>query len=721
MTASLIMSGQLPASPPAAPSQRTDRSVPGWLDAIVVLPAIGLTALGLVGIPLLLVGAFRPLWVALVCGPVFVVLAVVWARVRPRGGRTPRSVTVPAVLALLLALLSAGYNAHMSDQHLIVDGDPAVYAVSGQLIAETGGAVIATHAQDVFGGESGLIYHGTGFFRTDDGAGSYPQFFHLLPVTLAIGSWVGGPGLMLKVNALLGGLALLAVFIFGARLVRPWWALLATSALAVTFPQVFFSRDTFSEIPSQLLCFAGLVLLWDGWRRRRSGAPAFVVGLLAGAVFGSSAMARIDAFFYLVPVAAFLVIVVLRSLVGQERDGRHERLLAAGVAAGVAAGALVGYADGHWGTPAYLAALGNQVTALMVLAMVIAVAGVAAVALRGWLFPLTRRLRPWQPALANGAAVLILAVAAYAWFLRPRIEVNHHLGLSSPHPGVVSRQLAEGLSVDGLRSYDEMTMRWLSWYLGAAALGLGVVGLALLTRRLIRGRDLAALPFVLLVGSVTALYVWRPSIMPVQIWAMRRFLPVVFPGLLLSAAWTAALLVRALRRRLADRPGSLRRSRRRRVTVGLTGVLLVTALLAPPLAYAADQGQTGYYDKVLPAIRSVCAELQPNDAALLVGRPSVWLVQTVEVFCRVPAAVATPSLDGAGLDRIVRSAQAAGRRLVVLRVASTLTPETRDPVLGLPMRQIADVTVDTSALSLSHRPDEAFKERVQVLISPMPS
>jgi len=37
------------------------------------------------------------------------------------------------------------------------------------------------------------------------------------------------------------------------------------------------------------------------------------------------------------------------------------------------------------------------------------------------------------------------------------------------------------------------------------------------------------------------------------------------------------------------------------------------------------------------------------------------------------------------------------------------------------MRQIADVMVVSSALSLSHRPDEAFKERVQILISPVPS
>jgi hypothetical protein len=54
--------------------------------------------------------------------------------------------------------------------------------------------------------------------------------------------------------------------------------------------------------------------------------------------------------------------------------------------------------------------------------------------------------------------------------------------------------------------------------------------------------------------SAALLYVTVPSIVPDQIWAMRRYLPVVIPGLLLAAAVVLGLLGAPLARRHGQLP-----------------------------------------------------------------------------------------------------------------------------------------------------------------------
>ena len=141
--------------------------------------------------------------------------------------------------------------------------------------------------------------------------------------------------------------------------------------------------------------------------------------------------------------------------------------------------------------------------------------------------------------LAWPVAGLTVALAAFAWFVRPLVQVTRKIP-DRTNKTIASLQKSEGLAVDVPRSYDELTMVWLSWYLGPAGLALGVLGLAWLSWRVLRGQDLRLAPFVLLVGLATAVYVWHPGIFPVQYWASRRFLPVTFPGLLLAAVWACA-------------------------------------------------------------------------------------------------------------------------------------------------------------------------------------
>ena len=117
------------------------------------------------------------------------------------------------------------------------------------------------------------------------------QFDHLTPVSLAEADNLGGDRLMFRVPALIGALALCAVFAVGCRLVRrPWLVLAAVTGLAVSLPQLNVSRDTFSEPAVQLLLWAGIFLLLIAYEHARPG-----VALLAGAALAGTMMSRIDA------------------------------------------------------------------------------------------------------------------------------------------------------------------------------------------------------------------------------------------------------------------------------------------------------------------------------------------------------------------------------------------------------------------------------------------
>lgn len=663
---------------------------PGWLDLVVRSAGLAVVSLGLVGLPLALVGAFRPRYVAPGVAVVFLALTALWgswqlgaAPARPRAGRLGQ---LAGAAAVAIALVSVYVNSTHNSQHLLVDGDPGVYGATGQILARSGGLTVPTYAHSLFGGLPSINVAGAGFFPTDGGARVYPQFFHLLPALLAVGQWIGGTGALLAVNPWVGGVGLLAVYAFAARLLRPAWALVVLLTVAVLLPQLHFTRDLFSEIPSQLLVFAGLSLLWDvtspgagrvrrsGGRRRAGGQLAG--GLVAGLVLGGSTMARVDAFFYLLPVAAGLLLL---------RAGRTGLAVMVGMLVPTA----VALADGYFGSPAYLASIRGPLAETVAGLVVLAAAALY-----------LRRDRAWVPRLGSRlalpAGVVVVLLAAFAWFVRPYVEVTRDIPART-NAVIAGLQQREGLRVDVPRAYDEQTVHWLAWYLGPVALALGVLAAAYFLVRLLRGRGARQAPFVLLVLAVTAVYVWRPGIFPVQYWASRRFVPVTFPGLVLLALLLCQL--------------AWQRGQR------IVAVLAAAAVLAFPVALLPQATLPRDYNGLLSAVQTMCGSLLPRDVVLLIGSPvAEGLPQVVEGSCGVPAGSAGQATTPADVAAVTASVHAAGRRLVLL----SATPDPPLAPAGTSFRQLFDVTVPTQALAISHRPDEVYPDRIRLFAAYLP-
>jgi Dolichyl-phosphate-mannose-protein mannosyltransferase len=635
-----------PSTPPVSPSgasavRRTERVRALGAALLEALPLLGpamVAGVALVAMVALQAGRFRPLVVL----PLGIVAAALAARVvdltRPEPLRGARWLDGAAVaLALGFTALNMRYSAQILD----VFRDPGVYAITGQWLARHGSLPIPVQPE-VFGGVPGVSFYSAGFDPLASAGAVHPQFSNLLPGLLAIGGWLGGDRLLLKVNPLLGGLALLSLYGLARQYVGRAWALLPLVALGVSLPQLQFSRGTYSEPVTMLLVLGGLALLREAQLRDRARSFG-----LAGLVLGGCVLARVDGFFFLlaVPLAAAELAMAPPGRRGRRLGQAGALLAGAAVPAAVAIANLLGL------SPAYLRGLDAELWMIAAAAAAVGLLGVAAVVLC-WTTPLPRRLLTgtrWLPAAGAGTVVLLVAVGAS----RPLWQVGRTPEAPPSQTDYIAfLQRAGGFAVDGSRSYAEQTLAWLSWYWGPLVVVLGTVGVAMAVHRLLARRDrLLVAPLGMLV-STALLYLTAPSIVPDQLWAMRRYLPVVVPGFLVASAVALSPLAR--------------RSR-----AGLAAALALAAGLALfPLAGSARLLTLREGVPQLAEVEHLCAAL-PADAALAVtGSLGVTHQQTVRSACGVPvAALREPTRDH--LARLSASARAHGRRLHVLATEAT--------------------------------------------------
>jgi hypothetical protein len=582
-------------------------------------------------------------------------------------------------LAALFAVLNAGY----ATQDLYAERDPSTYIATGQWLAHHQSLPVDTE-DEVFRAdpENKLFGYSAGFGDDLLQPGHVAaQGNHLLPALLAVVGWYAGEQRLLMLNCLLGAIALLAMFGLVRRLAGDGFALAATAALAVSLPMLEFSRDSYTEPLALLLLFGGLSVLW---RAVESGRVAEFG--LAGFTAGSCAMARIDG---ALPMLAFVMVgycYLARAAPGQRRAAARG---VAALFAGLTVPVVLGYMDVSRLSSAYYESQRHQIVSSLRDVALLAALGIPAVAIY-WRIGLLRRLAggPWRPRLAVAAATAVPVLLA-VFVARPLWVVGHE----RPVPGqpcnqlVTSLQVRLGQPVQLCRTYDEYTVHWIAWYFGWPAVLLAAAGLALLVRRAIRDADLRLLGVVAMTGAMALVYLRESRITPDQVWAMRRYLPVVLPGLLGAAAYLLA--------QLSQRPWRYAR----RGAVGLAAVLvIVPAVVTHPLeSVRQDAGQ-------LDGIELLCRQVGEAGAVLAVGdRTAGKYLQTVRSSCRVPAEGLAVREDLASADQLAgrdqvradlagaRSAALAhGRTLMVISQSPDILPWTGTapaPLYTLDMRR----------------------------------
>jgi hypothetical protein len=687
----------------------------GWLfGAITVVPAVLAAAWLLPALPLLLAGRFSAVPMVLMFAPLTAGLCYLavrqlpasWPGFRPgfrpgRGSTGPEAANATAGrqarppvpwwalgATVAVAVIFAVWQIAVRTQQIIFLRDPATYLQVGYWIAHHGSLPIPDSLAAFGGPHPGLGFASVNYYP--QGSGIVPQFMTGMPAVLAAAIWPGGVPAALLATPLIGACAVLSFGGLAGRLVGARWAPAAAAMLAVSLPEQYTSRSTFSEPLAQVLLFGGLCLLADSlvvarepYRgpyaqpvTGRSGWPGqdAVLAGLGGLALGLTIFVRIDGLSDILPAVPFLGVMLA---------ARRRQAVPFGI--GLVIGVGYGLADGYLLSRPYLdleAPSLRPLGLITVAVLLLTLAGVAVTRSRAALARLRGRLAArwvrWLPEVA--AALTVLIFVGFA--VRPLVQTVAGETDPTSIAYVAELQKLAHLPIDGRRQYYEDSLYWVTWYIGVPAVLLGAFGLAVLARRCLRAfltwadpdaeARVWALPLMIAIWVIVTV-LWRPAVSPDQPWASRRLVPFVLPGLILGAIWASAWL--------KDRAGRLGRGR---VTSAAVASCCVASLLLPAALTNLDIGfirnasgsgrHLGAHGMAftrigageLTAVKGLCAAIGPDaSVAVLDSLTADRFAQAVRGMCGTPAAVLehpTPATVGA----VVTGIERAGRRPVLL-------------------------------------------------------
>ncbi len=583
-------------------SARRGAAVPRWLRCVVFGSAAVVLAFGAGGLALVIFGWYSAP-AAFVVGAAGTVALVALAR--PALARPAIPVTgsahAAAAVGVVLILSIAMWNGAHASHHVLVNRDGGAYANEGRWIARTG--QLSDDARvGPFATEPKLDFVSAAVYVMPDGTLQY-QFAHLLPVLLAEAYSVAGNRGLFHAPALLSGVALLSFFVLAWKLLRrPWFALAATLALAFSMPEVSFSRDTYSEIPSQVLLFTAIWLLTTDQEIR------WPVALTAGLFLGALEAVRIDALVFLIGIPPLLAVLWIRHR-GTDRGRRYALARGGAFVAGLVPGMALGLDDLMHHSGRYYIDLSHNVHKIEAAVVASAVCTFAVVLCWRWIARTVEWVARHGGALAASAVVLVIGFTT--WVLRPRVQTLHG---GVPTGLTKEIQIAEHQLVDATRTYYEFSMTWLKWYLGPLTVAFAIVGAAMLVYALLLGRIGRELAALALLAPASALYLWKADASPDHIWVMRRFLVSAFPTAILLAVGAAVFLF----------------ARRGQTTwvyaARAAAVVLVIVAVAYPLSVLRSVRNMTEQRGYITVIEDVCDMIGPDAAVVVLASDPVTYV-----------------------------------------------------------------------------------------------
>lgn len=520
-----------------------------------------------------------------IAGPILILLAILgWFTV-------PAIVASLAIYSAVAWLLGRGAAAHAGPskwdfaalglffgsfalyarpaEYIINSRDPGVYTVVADRLARTGeflkqdplvGAVAPFHTFVEGIKYPGFYIHGQDLI--------VPQFFPGPFVWLGFGNLAGGLWGSLYVVPVFGALAVLAAFLLGKEVFGRWAGLLGAGLLAVSYTQVWWSRQPSSEVITQFFALAGL---WLTIRYLRTGGP--VSGVLAGLLLGGAMLIRVDGFL----VASAVPILFAYDLITR---GPARRWFWPVVPLALCAGAALLYLNTIGSRYLYTIYTSHGLDSFLSLLPYIIVATFVAAAVffyvrHGW----GNSLRGWMEAhgreLALVGALGVAWAALWAYFVLP----------------VPWTELP--ISSRDFDAYETQTLVRMVWFTTPVVAVLGLIGLLLAAYRLDASKTLVIGAFL----ASGILYIAIPNVAPDLPWATRRFVPAAFPLLALLAGY-AVVEIGTLLGRIWDR----------RAGMAFAGTLAVlafgwTVYVAVPAAGARElEGAISAFDRVDAAI-----------------------------------------------------------------------------------------------------------------------
>ena len=180
-----------------------------------------------------------------------------------------------------------------------------------------------------------------------------------------------------------------------------------------------------------------------------------------------------------------------------------------------------------------------------------------------------------------------------------------------PHSGHYSIFNEPGHFLHGTRTYREDSLINLAQYLSPFVIWAMVIGWFLMFWDMVRhGRYLFFTGVLMVTSGFSILYLWDPSISPDHFWAIRRFVPVVIPGMIFFAAFGAWQMIRKIPRTLAIT-----------VSILILGILSLFTIKSDALIFNFAENKGSF--KQIQAL----ADHLPKDQIILSGGgiyPATW-------------------------------------------------------------------------------------------------
>lgn len=479
-----------------------------------------------------------------------------------------------------------------------------------------------------------------GYYLDDaDPSRVIPQFFPFHPMLLALGVSLGGIKGGLLVTPLWGVLSLAAVYFVARRLFGAPIALLAATLLALTPTHIYFARYPTTEPLTLLLIFSALLAFQMLWDDRAAGS---LWGVFGGGALGAALLTRIDLPVVMIIFGAAFVVVRLGNQ--WSRGWTWFALTLTAFIVHLVLDVLLINWPYFWNSYGALRLLGNS-PALLIASALGAVAAIGA-GLVAWRRGTLKAIlvSPW---LQRGLVAGVISLSAFAYFLRPVLEP---IRTATSWPGNVKFPVLDG-------------QNWLriGWYITPLGTLLSTLGLV----QIVRTVSLRRLGTFLAVGVVTTIqYVYNIFNTPYHIYAMRRYVPIVLPVLMIFAAVALAAVWRAGRWR-------------RRLAGGLSVVLMLGLVYQSRFVLPVRE-----FFGAVDQLTAFNAQLQP-DSIVIMSEPSESILADnfgVPLRFMFNHDVATIRTDDSAasdfLERLLAKA-AAAQRPVQLIAANPIAPAVR--------------------------------------------
>ena len=579
---------------------QTTHTFPAWgwriVDALPVIIPTALAVFGTVSIIFLLAGQFRSeyIWPVGLVAAIAASFAIYLHYPKVANDNYRNWINI---LVIIGVLVWGGFNIRYTSQHVLVDRDPALYANAGIWLTNHDTLQIPT--LHTFGNVPGVrVDNGTGFKPISGGDQKhvYAQGLHLLPAFIGLTGRIFGIAKALHINVIFGMSALLSIYALGRELIkRSWWAAVATGAVAASMPFLYFARDSYSEPLAATFTFGGLALLGLALKSERLS-----LWFLAGIVAGAGTLTRIDGYLTVAEMLAFLVVFLIIT-------SKKSRLQAIANSAtfifGMGITSILGWLDASKLATPYYNDLHTQFYREMLAIAAVIILGCMAVLL-AWKTRLLKRIN-MMTANWRGESTAIL-VLLFMLFLASRPLWFHPINTL------------------GQRTMAELAIYWIPWYLGWSMAILGAVGITCASYRVMQKKNLIMTASLLVVIGTSLVYLTNPTVAGDQIWASRRLMPVILPGVAIFGAVTLDWLTDYFM------------LRRQRIYYAFAVIVSIAIVLLPLITSKPVIRLRPFTE--ISGLKSMCMVLPQNAAVLWLGDlADQRIVQPTRDICNIPS------------------------------------------------------------------------------------